>query len=160
LSCNLQVKKCLQNWEYVSMALVGRWCCWTSSFLLGNIEFLASSQRVLIPITFVTWTICNVWMFHVKEICLFFFKKWISSLIYMQVLVKHLTWKQIRCGADEFEWAKIDVKTSTFLPFLLHLSMWCHFNGMWIMENYAYWIIWILKNLKWIKKSNIKFWFQ
>jgi hypothetical protein len=30
--------------------------------------------------------------------------------------------------------AKIDVKMSNFLLFLLHLSMWCHFNGMWIME--------------------------
>jgi hypothetical protein len=40
---------------------------------------------------------------------------------------------------------------STFLQFLLHLSMWCHFNGMWIMESCAYWIIWILKNLKWKK---------
>ncbi len=54
-------------------------------------------------------------------------------------------------GADELKQAKIDVKMSTFLQFLLHLSMWCHFNGMWIMESCAYWIIWILKNLKWKK---------
>jgi hypothetical protein len=63
-------------------------------------------------------------------------------------------------GVDEFKWAKIDVKTSTFLQFLLHLSMWCHFNGMLIMESCAYWIILILKNLKWIKQNfNIKIWF-
>ncbi len=49
-------------------------------------------------------------------------------------------------GADEFKWAKIDVKTSTFLQFFLHLSMWCHFNGMWIMENCAYWIIYNVSN--------------
>jgi hypothetical protein len=67
-----------------------------------------------------------------------------------------LHWK----GVDEFKWAKIDVKTSTFLQFLLHLSMWCHLNDIWIMESCAYWIIWILKNLKWIKQNfNIKVWF-
>jgi hypothetical protein len=33
-------------------------------------------------------------------------------------------------GVDELKQAKIDVKTSTFLQFLLLLSMWCHFNGM------------------------------
>ncbi len=33
-------------------------------------------------------------------------------------------------GADEFKQAKIDFKTLIFLQFLLHLSMWCHFNGM------------------------------
>jgi len=44
---------------------------------------------------------------------------------------------------------------STFLQFLLHLSIWCHFNGMWIMENCDYWIIGILKKLKWIKKNSI-----
>jgi hypothetical protein len=34
-------------------------------------------------------------------------------------------------GEDELKQAKIDVKTSTFLQqFLLHLFMWCHFNGM------------------------------
>jgi hypothetical protein len=63
----------------------------------------------------------------------------------------------IQMGGEELKQTKIDVKTSTFLQFLLHLSMQCHFNGMWIMENRAYWIIWILKNLKWIKQnSNIK----
>jgi hypothetical protein len=51
-------------------------------------------------------------------------------------------------GADEFKWAKIDVKMSTFMQLLLHLSMWCHFNGMWIMESCAYWILWILKKSK------------
>jgi hypothetical protein len=64
-------------------------------------------------------------------------------------------------GADEFQWAKIDVKMSTFLEFLFHLSMWCHYNSMWIMESCAYWIMWTLKNLKWIKQnSNIKVWFE
>jgi hypothetical protein len=58
--------------EYVSMALVGRWCCWTSSFSSWNIEILASSQRVLLPTTFVTWTICSVLMSHVKKTYLFF----------------------------------------------------------------------------------------
>jgi len=43
-------------------------------------------------------------------------------------------------GVDELKQAKIDVKTSTFLQFLLYLFMWCHFNGMWIMENCVYWI--------------------
>jgi hypothetical protein len=33
-------------------------------------------------------------------------------------------------GADEFKRAKNDVKASNFLQFLLHLPMWCHFNGM------------------------------
>jgi hypothetical protein len=33
-------------------------------------------------------------------------------------------------GVDELKQAKIDVKTSTILQFLLHLSMWCHFNGI------------------------------
>jgi hypothetical protein len=33
-------------------------------------------------------------------------------------------------GVDELKRAKIDVKISNFLQFLLHLSMWCHFNGM------------------------------
>ncbi len=33
-------------------------------------------------------------------------------------------------GVDEFKRPKIDVKTLSFLQFLLHLSMWCHFNGM------------------------------
>jgi hypothetical protein len=55
-------------------------------------------------------------------------------------------------GANEFKQAKIDVKTSTFLQFLLHLFMWCHFNGMWIMKSCAYQTIWILNNLKWVKK--------
>jgi hypothetical protein len=41
-------------------------------------------------------------------------------------------------GVDEFKQAKIDVKTSIFLQFLLHLFMWCHFKSMWIMESYAY----------------------
>jgi hypothetical protein len=38
--------------------------------------------------------------------------------------------KRKQKGVDEFKKAKIDVKTSTFLQFLLYLSMWCHFNGM------------------------------
>jgi hypothetical protein len=33
-------------------------------------------------------------------------------------------------GVDELKRAKIDVKMLTFLQFLLHFSMWCHFNGM------------------------------
>jgi hypothetical protein len=33
-------------------------------------------------------------------------------------------------GVDEFKRTKIDVKTLVFLQFLLHLSMWCHFNGI------------------------------
>jgi len=41
-------------------------------------------------------------------------------------------------GVDELKQAKIDVKTSIFLQFLLHLFMWCHFKGMWIMKSYAY----------------------
>ncbi len=64
-------------------------------------------------------------------------------------------------SVDEFKLYKIDVKMSTFLQFLWHLSMWCHFNGMWIMESCAYWIIWILKRLKWFFfKSHIKVWFE
>jgi hypothetical protein len=64
-------------------------------------------------------------------------------------------------GVDELKQAKIDVTMLTFLQFLLYLSMWCHFNGMWIMESCVHWIIWILKNLKWIKEnSNIKVWFE
>jgi hypothetical protein len=64
-------------------------------------------------------------------------------------------------SVDEIKRAKIDVKTSTFLQFLWHLSMWCHFNGMWIMESCAYWIIWILKKFKWIKQNfNTKVWFE
>jgi hypothetical protein len=64
-------------------------------------------------------------------------------------------------GADELKWTKINVKTFYFLQFLLHLSMWCHSHGMWIMESCAYWIIWILKKIKWIQKnSNIKVWFE
>jgi hypothetical protein len=41
-------------------------------------------------------------------------------------------------NVDELKRAKIDVKMSTFLQFLLDLSMWCHFNGMSIMEICAY----------------------
>jgi hypothetical protein len=48
-------------------------------------------------------------------------------------------------GANKFKWTNIDVKMSTFLQFLLHLSMWCHFNGMGIIKSRAYWVIWILK---------------
>jgi hypothetical protein len=33
-------------------------------------------------------------------------------------------------GEDELKQAKIDVKTLTFLQFLLYLFMWCHMNGM------------------------------
>jgi hypothetical protein len=33
-------------------------------------------------------------------------------------------------GYGRAQMAKIDVKMSNFLLFLLHLSMWCHFNGM------------------------------
>jgi hypothetical protein len=33
-------------------------------------------------------------------------------------------------GVDELKQAKIDVKMLFFLQFLLHLSMWCHFNDM------------------------------
>ncbi len=56
-------------------------------------------------------------------------------------------------GADELKRAKIDVKMSIFLQFLLYLSMWCHFSSMWIIESCAYWIIWILNNQKWIFKQ-------
>jgi hypothetical protein len=63
--------------------------------------------------------------------------------------------------ANELKQAKVGVKTSTFVQFLLHLSMWCHFNVTWIMESCAYWIIGILKNLKWIKKYfHVKVWFE
>jgi hypothetical protein len=60
-------------------------------------------------------------------------------------------------NVDELKRAKIDVKMSTFLQFLLDLSMWCHFNGMSIMEICAYWIIGILKKIKQIKKLTSKF---
>jgi hypothetical protein len=46
--------------------------------------------------------------------------------------------KEVNLGVDEFKPTKIDVKTSTFLQFLLHLFIWCHFNGMGIMESCAY----------------------
>jgi hypothetical protein len=46
----------------------------------------------------------------------------------------------IRCG-----WAQMIqnwCQNVNFLQFLLHLFMWCHFNGMWIIENCVYCIIW------------------
>jgi hypothetical protein len=36
---------------------------------------------------------------------------------------------------DEYKLAKTFVKTSIFLQFLIHIPMWCHFNGMLMMEN-------------------------
>jgi hypothetical protein len=39
---------------------------------------------------------------------------------------------------DEYKQAKILINTSLFLQFLLHNPMWCHFNGMLIMEICAY----------------------
>jgi hypothetical protein len=59
-------------------------------------------------------------------------------------------------GTDELKWTKLDVKTLIFLQFLIHSSMWCHFSGMWIIESYAYWIIWILKN----KMNQTRFQYQ
>jgi hypothetical protein len=57
--------------------------------------------------------------------------------------------------------SKILVNTSTFVQFLLHIFMWCHFNGMLIMESCAYSLIWILINLKCVKKSStINFWLK
>jgi len=51
------------------------------------------------------------------------------------------------------------INKSTFLQLLLHIHMRCHFNSILIIENCAYWIMWILKNLKWVKNSsNIKVW--
>jgi len=48
-----------------------------------------------------------------------------------------------------------------FLQFLLHIFMWCHFSGMLIMESCAYSLIWILRNLKYVKKSYvISFWLK
>jgi hypothetical protein len=55
-------------------------------------------------------------------------------------------------GLDEYKWAKILVNMLTFLQFLLHISIQCQFNGMLIMESYAYSLIRILKNLKCVKK--------
>jgi energy-converting hydrogenase Eha subunit H len=43
-------------------------------------------------------------------------------IIYIGIIGPH--------GVNEFKQVKIDVFTSTFLHFLLHLSMWWHFNGM------------------------------
>ncbi len=64
-------------------------------------------------------------------------------------------------GVDECEWANILVNISTFLQFLLHVSMWCHFNGMLIMESCVHSLIWILRTLKWVKKSsNIEVWLE
>ncbi len=45
--------------------------------------------------------------------------------------------------ANELKCAKIDVKMSTFLEFLLHLPTWCHFNACesWkvvLIEQYGY----------------------
>jgi hypothetical protein len=58
-------------------------------------------------------------------------------------------------GAEEYKRAKILLNMSTFLQFLWLISMWCHFNGMLIMEICAYSLIWILKNLKCVKKLPI-----
>jgi hypothetical protein len=41
------------------------------------------------------------------------------------VETEHLDLLNAYVGANEFKRAKIDVKTSTFLQFLLHLFMWC-----------------------------------
>jgi hypothetical protein len=38
-------------------------------------------------------------------------------------------------GCKWVQQAKIDVKTSTFMQLLLHLSMWCHFNGKLCLLN-------------------------
>jgi len=35
-----------------------------------------------------------------------------------------------KIGVDELKQVKVNVKMSIFLQFLLHLFMWCHFNGM------------------------------
>jgi hypothetical protein len=48
---------------------------------------------------------------------------------------------ELNNGEDELKRAKILFKMPTFLQFLLDIIMWCHFNGMLIMESYAYWII-------------------
>jgi len=45
-----------------------------------------------------------------------------TFIIYIGIIGPH--------GVDEFKQVKIDVLTSNFLQFLLHLFMWCHFNGM------------------------------
>ncbi len=58
-------------------------------------------------------------------------------------------------GVDEYKRAIIFINTSTFLQFLLHISMWCHFNGMLIMESCAYSLIWIWRNVKCVKKLPI-----
>jgi hypothetical protein len=61
-------------------------------------------------------------------------------------------------GADEYKQAKILLNMSTFLQFLLHISL-C--DGMLIMGICAYSLIWIFRNLKCVKKSsNIKVWLE
>jgi len=76
-----------------------------------------------------------------------FGKKYIKC----DVEIEHLELLNAYLGADELKRAKIDVKMSTFLQFMLHLSMWCHFNGMGIMKSCTYGRIWILKKIKWVK---------
>jgi hypothetical protein len=85
-------------------------------------------------------------------------KAW-PSLVFLHPLPL-LKMKEWYMDADELRWAKINVKTSILKKILVTFYfLWWHF--MWIVESCAYWIIWILKNLKWVKKSsNIKVWFE
>jgi hypothetical protein len=48
------------------------------------------------------------------------------------------SWKACCMGVDEYKQAKIFINMLTFLQFLLHIPMWCHFNGMLIMESCVY----------------------
>jgi hypothetical protein len=84
-----------------------------------------------------------------------------AQVFILQYIWMYLSFKKTFVGAIELKQAKINVKRSTFLQLLLHLSIWCHFSGMWFRKSCAYWIIWVLKYPNSIIKCyNFMFWFE
>jgi len=59
----------------------------------------------------------------------YYYHKMGGYLIVAQIVVD-VRKRFIDMGMYELKQAKMDVKTSIVLQFLLRLSMWCHFNGM------------------------------
>jgi hypothetical protein len=87
------------------------------------------------------WFLGEIFMYtYLEQNSFYFFQRWMKVSSWAFKLKRR---------------ANILVNISTFLQFLLHISMWCHFNGMSIMESCAYSLIWIWRNVKCVKKLPI-----
>jgi hypothetical protein len=117
-----------------------------------------------------SWWSMTTLIFHIKVIFLHYIDSIIANITFFTHLCLHYSdpngsfeahIEVMHMGWNQFKWTKNYVKMSIFSNLFSHLSMWCHFNGMFIMASCDLSLIWMLQSLNYfITCFNFEFRFE